>query len=66
MEISRYLKLMCEKEEEERLEIEQRLEEILQNHAAKVIQKGWRKFTKKRNMPAKQEKTKAKPKKTTK
>lgn len=58
--------MMHEKEEEERLETEQRLDEILQNHAAKVIQKGWRKFTKKRNKQAKQGKTKAKPKKTTK
>lgn len=34
---------MLEKEEEARREIEEKLKEIRENHAAKIIQKAWRK-----------------------
>lgn len=41
-----YEKLMLNKAQEERQEIESKLEEIHQNHAAKIIQKAWRKHDK--------------------
>lgn len=42
-----YEKLMHEKQDEERLERDARLEEIRREHAAKVIQKAWRGLKKK-------------------
>ena len=44
--ISSYNQLMQEKADEERREIDAKLEEIRQNHAAKVIQKAWKKHQK--------------------
>jgi hypothetical protein len=38
-----------EKAEEDRLEIEAKLDEIQRNHAAKVIQKSWKKHQKRKS-----------------
>jgi hypothetical protein len=40
--------MIKEKEENERVEMEIKLEEIRLNHAARVIQRGWKKFVRKR------------------
>ena len=51
-----YDELMEEKEEQERLDIEMSLLRIRHEHAAKVIQRHWRKILKKRKIKAKKDK----------
>lgn len=56
----RHTRMIQEKEDEERHEIEIRLEEIRQNHAAKIIQKFVRKIFKEKRKNKKEKKGKKK------
>lgn len=46
---TRYNAMMIEKDEEERKEIELKLQEIQENRSAKIIQKHWRKYLKQKS-----------------